>query len=303
VDFVTNRNSLRHLLRILRCNNGGSHGPGAHKGKNHRRGSFNNPSSQPFRIDIELVGSKTILLNRWEATDSEPLFINSYGFNFENSFTREALAVSSLDRSGESARHHRINSYDFGGLKMVVRSEIDACLPASHSPLTENGDESMSPQTPTIQLSSSTPISTPFGLTILPSSNQPVPQSHLIELSTVRTSTFPTWNAKERYPQLYFSQVPNHYLASHLDGTIDQINKRNLHSSPEIRFYAPIMEPKLRMLRKLLELIQMEVIRQACQSRGTRKCFSLVYLHGQLSLFERVGTRCLPDEAFAMFEI
>ncbi|KXN81798.1 hypothetical protein AN958_03724 [Leucoagaricus sp. SymC.cos] len=63
------------------------------------------------------------------------------------------------------------------------------------------------------------------------------------------------------------------------------------------------MEPKLRTLRKLLELIQMEVIRQACQSRGTRKCFSLVYLHGQLSLFERVGTRCLPDEAFAMFEI
>ncbi|KAJ3561667.1 hypothetical protein NP233_g10056 [Leucocoprinus birnbaumii] len=306
VDFVTNRNSLRHLLRILRRDNCGSNGTGGHGGKDYSRGSFTNPYSKPFRIDIELAGTKTILLNRWEPTDSEPLFINSYGYNFENAFTREADAVSSIDESGESARHHRINSYDFGGLKMVVRSEIDACIPAADSLLDTDSDEGFPDADSTTfipalppQLSPG-PTSTKFGLKIIPSLNPPTPQSHLIELSTTKLSNFSTWNAKERYPQLYFSQVPNHYLASHVNGTITQINKRDLHKSPEILFYAPIVEPKLRMLRKLLEMIQGEVVTQYRRSRGTRKSFSLVYINGRLKLFERVGDRCLPDEAFAI---
>lgn len=117
VDFVTNRNSLRHLLRILRADSnsagasGGGNGSGARRGKQYNRGNFHNPYSQPFRIDIELAGTKTILLSRWELNASEPLFANSYGFNFENAFTREADAVANLDDAGETARHHRINSY------------------------------------------------------------------------------------------------------------------------------------------------------------------------------------------------
>lgn len=192
---------------------------------------------------------------------------------------------------------------DFGGLKMVVRSEIDACLPFSddNDGVTVNAWTS---QTPSIsQPLSSNPLSTSFGLTIIPSSNTPTPQSHLIELSTTQASTFPTWNAKERYPQLYLSQVPNHYLASHTNGTITHIDKRNLHSSPEILFYAPTMEPNFKRLRELLGMIQSVVITRARRSRGTRKSFSLVYLHGQLSLYERVGERCLPSEVFTMFDV
>ncbi|KAF5360700.1 hypothetical protein D9756_004995 [Leucocoprinus leucothites] len=301
VDFVTNRNSLRHLLRIFRTDNGGSNGRGG-RGANYRRGSFTHPYSKPFRIDIELTGTRTILLNRWEPTDSEPTYINSYGFNFENAFTREAEAVSALDDSGETARHHRINSYDFGGLKMVVRSEIDACIPDDEA---EDNDDPTSPEELPSHPSPMppSPISTKFGLKIIPSPNPPTPQTHLIELSTIKSSTFPVWNAHERYPQLYFSQVPNHYLASHVCGTINQINKRDLHKSPEMLFYAPTAEPKLRMLRKLLEMIQQEVIVQARRSGGKLKSFSLVYRHGRLTLLERVGSRCLPDEAFAMFEV
>jgi hypothetical protein len=50
------------------------------------------------------------LLNRWDSTTSEPLTVNSHGFNFESAFTREADAVSTLD-SEETGRHHRVNSY------------------------------------------------------------------------------------------------------------------------------------------------------------------------------------------------
>ncbi len=104
VDFVTNRNSLRQLLRVL---------PQSYNSR-YNRGptSYNRPEQQrSFRVDIELAGTKTLLLNRWEATASETTLPGSYGFNFEHAFTREADAVSSLDESGETARHHRINSY------------------------------------------------------------------------------------------------------------------------------------------------------------------------------------------------
>jgi hypothetical protein len=108
VDFITNRNSIRHLLRILRKPGGSYDRRGIVK--DYSRGNFNNPYSQPFRIDVELAGTKTILLNRWDLTASEPLTVNSHGFNFESAFTSDASAVSALD-SGETGRHHRTNSY------------------------------------------------------------------------------------------------------------------------------------------------------------------------------------------------
>jgi hypothetical protein len=188
---------------------------------------------------------------------------------------------------------------------MVVRSEIDACIAPSHDGDDASQEREYSPsQTLTSQFTSPpTPIPTPFGLTIIPSQNTPTRQSHLVELSTIKSSTFRSWNAKERYPQLYFSQVPNHYLAQHVQGTITEISKRHLHRSPEMLFYAPIIKPKLRMLRKLLEKIQSVVIKRARRNHGAHKSFSLVFLHGRLSLFERIGKRSLPDEAFAMFEV
>jgi hypothetical protein len=52
VDVITDRNGLRKLLRWL------------------------NPSEgrevRDFRIDVELVGAKTIVLNRWEGRTREP---------------------------------------------------------------------------------------------------------------------------------------------------------------------------------------------------------------------------------------
>ncbi|XP_006462526.1 hypothetical protein AGABI2DRAFT_119382 [Agaricus bisporus var. bisporus H97] len=305
VDFITNRNSIRNLLRILRNQSSGSYDSRGIT-KDYSRGNFNNPSySNPVRIDVELAGNKTILLNRWDSTTFEPITRNSCGFNFENAFTREADAVSALDSvSKDSGRHLRIVSYDFGGLHMVVRSEIDACIPSAPQSSYDFINEIV-PSKSEQESSSSQQITTAFGLNIIPSPNPPTPQSHLIELSTVSTSkttTFQTWNAKERYPQLFFSQVPNHYLACHTKGLITQVRKRDIHTSPEILFYQPTIQPQFKTLRHLLHMIQMEVIKQSRRFPNVNS-FSLVYKNGQLSLFERVGERCLPDEAFAMFNV
>ena len=85
-DFVTDRNGLRKLLRWI-----------------------DTPSGDPpkdFRIDMELAGLKTVLLNRWEQiTKEEPGTRRSYGFNFEETMS---LPSPGCERG---TSHHRIVTY------------------------------------------------------------------------------------------------------------------------------------------------------------------------------------------------
>ena len=84
VDVITDRNGLRKLLRWL------------------------NPSPgrevRDFRIDVELMGSKTLVLGRWEGRRREPPSGRSYGFRFEDATTRAAPGCP-------SSGHHRTITY------------------------------------------------------------------------------------------------------------------------------------------------------------------------------------------------
>jgi hypothetical protein len=82
VDFVTDRNSLRKLLRWI----GGT-------------------ALKDFRIDTQLAGERTVLLNRWETHPIEQMGGYTYGFNFEKASTRPAPGCE--DGTG----HHRIVRY------------------------------------------------------------------------------------------------------------------------------------------------------------------------------------------------
>jgi hypothetical protein len=67
-DFVTDRNGLRKLLRWI----------------------IARPGDPPrdFRIDLQLAGSKTVLMNRWEQfAKQQGGSRHSYGFNFEETMT------------------------------------------------------------------------------------------------------------------------------------------------------------------------------------------------------------------------
>ncbi len=84
VDIVTDRNGLRKLLRWL------------------------NPSPgrevRDFRIDVQLVGTKTLVLGRWEGRSREPPTGRTYGIGFENATTRPALGCP-------SSGHERVITY------------------------------------------------------------------------------------------------------------------------------------------------------------------------------------------------
>lgn len=85
VDFVTDRNGLRKLLRWITGVDG----------------------SRDFRIDTQLAGDKTVLLSRWEQLNKEQgeRIGISYGFNFETAATVPAPGC------GASTGHHRIITY------------------------------------------------------------------------------------------------------------------------------------------------------------------------------------------------
>lgn len=86
VDFVTDRNGLRKLLRWIADKDG---------------------SAKEFRIDMELVGERTVLFNRWEKRtreDSNTGF-TGFGFNFERASTDAPQGCN------DSTGHHRIVTF------------------------------------------------------------------------------------------------------------------------------------------------------------------------------------------------
>lgn len=82
IDFVTDRSNLRKLLRWI----GGE-------------------ETVSFRIDMQLAGKQTVLLNRWENRDKEEMPGYTFGFNFEKESTRLVPGCE------ESTGHHRIVKY------------------------------------------------------------------------------------------------------------------------------------------------------------------------------------------------
>lgn len=86
VDFVTDRNGLRKLLRWIVA--------------------VSRDPPRDFRIDLQLAGSKTVLMSRWEQiTKEQPGTRRSYGFNFEEVMTVPSPGCES------GTGHHRIITY------------------------------------------------------------------------------------------------------------------------------------------------------------------------------------------------
>jgi hypothetical protein len=82
IDFVTDRSNLRKLMRWI-----------------------DGYAGRAFRIDAQLAGSGTILLNRWETRTREQGLPTSYGFNFEEASTTAAVGCEG------TTSHHRIVKY------------------------------------------------------------------------------------------------------------------------------------------------------------------------------------------------
>ncbi|KAJ7149223.1 hypothetical protein C8R43DRAFT_1007511 [Mycena crocata] len=273
-DFVTDRNGLRKLLRWI-------------------DGADADPPPKDFRIDMQLAGT-TVLLNRWEKRTRENFSGFSFGFNFEKASTDPALGCE------ESTGHHRIVKYDLDGLKMVVRFEVDACIPTAAKPRTTSASlDDVIGSLAGVKLAHTGPAPTPttqHGLTVIPG-GAVVPHASIVELTTRSQRRESEFDWQDAYPQLFFSQTPHHFLAVHERGNFRVVNKRKL-ASTELREVERDIQPGLKKLRAALDVIKELVVKA-----GQRGRLTLVCQGGKLQVFERVSTAsCLPDEVMSRFE-
>jgi hypothetical protein len=81
---------------------------------------FAGSQTKPFRFDVDVIG-ETIFFVRRENSPTELIKdVRGYGHTFPESYTTWDSDVRS------SVSHQRIISYDFGELRLLVRTETDA---------------------------------------------------------------------------------------------------------------------------------------------------------------------------------
>jgi len=180
---------------------------------------------------------------------------------------------------------------------MVVRFEVDACLPfRPASPHRKprrprNGTcrvKRIPPPPP-----SAPPINEPVHVAII-RAGSPVPQSHLIELKTYSKSK-KQWSRS--YPQLFLSQTPHIYYGAHKDGTFSEIKKYTL-GEPHLEAIDQNAQAGFRKLKTVLTAVQ-ELVRKY----GTNGRISLVCRGRVLEVYQRENTgSCLPKYALALFK-
>ncbi|KZT69562.1 hypothetical protein DAEQUDRAFT_690723 [Daedalea quercina L-15889] len=287
VDFVSDRNGLRKLLRWI--NDDGT--------------------AKEFRIDMQLAGRNTVLLNRWEKKTREepnPRY-STFGFSFERQSTYKAPGME----QAAATAYHRIVKYDFDGLTMVVRFEVDACTPPP-SPTSAQGTRRQTASTDVDSLSSMlSGLAVASGAGKGPKidkdsstaeldvirAGERVPQSSLIEMTTRSRTNALNYDWIEAYPQLFLSQTPNHYLAVHNRGEFESIQKRAL-GDPELKRVEAQLQGSFRRLANALKTIQNIVV-----EHGERGRLSLVFRDGALQVFQRrAQDSCLPDATMRRFD-
>ncbi|KAF8580649.1 hypothetical protein K439DRAFT_1415180 [Ramaria rubella] len=278
VDFVTDRNGLRKLWRW----------------------AAGDPKADTFRIDVDLVGTKTILMQRWEAETTQP-----GGPGYERNFEK----ASTIPGTGceMATGHHRIVTYDLGGLKILLRFKADACV---QTPV-RNTPKLMSKPDPLDELTSGlqrlTVAKFPETITSITTGGAPlsiltrgtlVPQSALLELKTRSFRSVNQFDWDDTYTQLFLSRTPNIFLCVHQTGTFQEVRKRTL-AELETQVMARKAYEGLRKLRDILKGVQ-DILKE--EGEGAR--LSLVCRHGaEIVVYERKSKDgLLPKEILRKFK-
>ena len=278
-DVVTDRSNLRKLLSKV-----------------------TQESCKPFRVDIELVG-KTLLFTRWERHTEEYIHITQsrgYGHEFEKAFTVQ----ESMGLCHASSAHHRIIQYMFGGLKMLIRFEVDVHFAGFQPcPQATSDDDinDLSAAIKAVKLDSEVPrtLVSDTGSTSdlkLVLKGEDVSHDSLIEIKTRRTKR--NIQTKDLAPQLFIGQVPHLIVACHDDGEFQTV--KSTHVAMPGGFldqFEMNNEEELKKLIKLLDTIKNEV-RLVKGRRGILLC-----KEGSFALYESSKARhALPDDLLAKWE-
>lgn len=223
IDLVTDRRNLRLLLDFV----GGRAGE--------------------FRIDVEVVRN-TVLFSRWSKSPVSYIPSGSfggYGHEFERAFTRFPNSCKG------SISHNRVITYTLGGVKIIMRFEVDAykegALPqsagASHGAYT-------GPSNATMARANAVP--TPTGFTVAARGHLVAP-ARIIEIKTGGVGRNLGLKAKV---QMWFSQTPILYAGIYGEpGVFGSVSEVNMVENGMLGEWERDNADKLRKLVKALEMI------------------------------------------------
>lgn len=190
-------------------------------------------------------------------------------------------------------------------MKMVVRFEVDACIPPSNPKVkvgskaasTANVDDLVDALAGVSLKSNSSPaLEDEYGLCIRQAGSH-LPQSNIVELATISSWRQDQFDWAETYPQLFLSQTPHHFLAVHERGRFTTIVKRRL-GSPELKEIEKKTQNAFWKLWRVLKVIKDVVVKDGRDGR-----LSLLCQNGELKVYERTSKdSCLPETIMKKFE-
>lgn len=272
IDLISDRNNIRKLL------------------------SFVDPASnkfgpEPFTIKIEIVDGTTIFC-REEAEVQE--YIGShefkgYGHQFERAYTAEQVHGST--------GHHRVISYHFNGLNLMIRHETDGYIGSQTGAQSSDRNlesESLSQMLGSLSLSSVQPPGSNFPgskLTIKMDGRE-VPIESTLEIKT-RVRHKPL-SFDEVAPQLWISQTPQLVRAYHERGKFGVPEVEDVAS--KIRDWEERNQSNLAKLGALIANI-IEQTKESGQATLTYDVES-----DQLVITKNKAARMLPEYLYSKWE-
>ena len=275
IDVVTDRNNVRKLL------------------------SFINPRSsrnglEAFTIHVEVANNTAIFSREETATHEyiEPHEFKGFGHEFEKAYTNSQISGST--------GYHRILSYRFGDLNLIIRHETDGFVGTAENTPPSNSKEpdndSLSNLLESLSLAStkspSGTTSTVSKLTVK-EEGQIVPPESTLEIKT-RVSHKPL-DVYQIAPQLWISQTLKLVRAYHRNGVFQ---------SPEVEdVAAPIKRWEERNetdLRKLAALIRK--LRDVVKGSGGKAIVKYDAMGDKLVVSKFDGKKMLPEDLYSKWD-
>jgi len=230
VHLVTDRNIIRKLLGFIERKIPGT------------------KVLQSFEFEYEMV-KDTALFCRKEKEDYVVLKgFHGFGHQFEKTYTKEKIK--------NSTSHHQVVSYELGGLNILLRHEVDACVPSNDYTVIPYGPYSESP----VQ-----PAGSDLKVKIM---GNYVPYWCTVEIKTRSMSAIKDFDIRSFMPQLWVSQTRNLVMAFHVNGSFNTPMIKDV--SDEIQYWERDNQALLGLLVALLNKI-IAVIKQDGYRKGVIK--------------------------------
>lgn len=213
LDLISDRRNLRALL------------------------DFVDGRSQGERIDAEIIGGTVLFFLGWSGRGYGHSSI-SYGINFEKRFT-SALSEGTI-------QHNRVINYTLGGLKMMVKYQVDACIASEGSTISNTSNLTYS--------------TTPTGLQVIKFGTL-VPPETIIEIKTLRSGGRNSPIRPQTMAQLWFSKTPIVFAGYH-DGTghFSSVEEINVESAGLLGRWEMKHRASLQKVVKVIELVKAHLL-------------------------------------------